>query len=219
MDRRQIALTAVIVLFMAVTVGHVAAYTGSFEPPGWAWLGIVYAVGVDLGIGVCAWLTRWKTTRGWAVFGYAILTFMDGTFNVGHVRPWEHDAPLSAWMYSLLPTAIQAILGMLARQLSKMLGNSAKVNAFGALASAIGRRFGVELPQEAEASAQPARNERNRRATIDDWRAIYAQLNGDRRSLDADGVKALVLGADLAPPSRRTMQAWAREARESNDDE
>ena len=74
LDRRQAAAYAVVVGFMAVTVGHVAAYSGSFEPPGWAWLGWAYALAVDGSIIVCAWLTRWATTRRWARVGFFAFT-------------------------------------------------------------------------------------------------------------------------------------------------
>ena len=48
MDRRRGAAYAVIVVFMVVTVGHVAAFTGSMEPEGWEWLGWPYALGTGL---------------------------------------------------------------------------------------------------------------------------------------------------------------------------
>jgi len=54
MDRRRGAAYAVIVVFMVVTVGHVAAFTGSMEPEGW-WVGglgeVVYHLLLACGVG------------------------------------------------------------------------------------------------------------------------------------------------------------------------
>lgn len=115
LDRRQLASYAVIAGFMAVTVGHVAAYTGSFEPDGWRWLGWVYALAVDVGIIACAWMTQWKTTHlAWPA--YIILIIGSGLLNVAQVAPWKRD--LGAWIYAILPTVAQGLLGFLARDAS-----------------------------------------------------------------------------------------------------
>ena len=119
MDRRQGAAYAVIGVFMMVTVGHVAAYCGSMEPQGWAWLGWPYALAVDGSIAVCAWLTRWETTKSWAWVGYFAFTAASGALNVAQVRPWAQEAALGAWVYAFFPTLAIALLGFLARDASK----------------------------------------------------------------------------------------------------
>ena len=110
-DRRQIAAYAVIILFMAVTIGHVASYTGGFEPLGQEWLGFFYALAVDASIAVCAWLTRWKTTERWAWLGYVAFTIASGVLNIAHIAP----RAIGAWVYAVFPTLAIALLGFLAR--------------------------------------------------------------------------------------------------------
>ena len=119
MDRRRLAAYAVVVVFMVVTMGHVAAFTGSMEPEGWAWLGWPYALAVDASIAICAWLTRWKTTERWAWVGYLAFTVASGLLNVAQVRPGSQESALGAWVYALFPTFAIALLGFLARDASK----------------------------------------------------------------------------------------------------
>lgn len=119
LDTRWLAVGAIIGVFMLVTVGHVAAYAGSFEADGWAWLGLPYALAVDAAIVVCAWMTRWKTTRTWAMFGYAAFVLASGAMNAAAVKPWAQPWPyefFAAWTYALFPTAAIGLLGFLARQ-------------------------------------------------------------------------------------------------------
>jgi len=113
--KRQHAAYAIIGLLMAVTVGHVAAFTGSMEQGGWMVLGWPYALAVDLAIATCAWFTRWKTTRVWAWAGYFAFTAASGALNVAAVRPWSQVLPWAAWIYALFPTFAIALLGFLAR--------------------------------------------------------------------------------------------------------
>ena len=116
-DKRRLYPAAVIVALMAVTVGHVAAYAGSFEIDGWAWLGWPYALAVDAAIVVAAYFTQWKTTRlAWWL--YAAFVLASGFLNVGAVKPWERSGfdVASAWVYALFPTLAIAGLGFLERQ-------------------------------------------------------------------------------------------------------
>ena len=112
-DRRQLAAYAVILFFMAVTVGHVANYAASFESDGWRALGLFYALAIDASIIVCAWLTRWKTTGRWAWIGYLLSVLASGLMNVAQVRPWSRE--WFAWVYAVFPTVAQSLLGFLAR--------------------------------------------------------------------------------------------------------
>lgn len=118
LDLRYLAVALVIVVFMAVTVGHVANYAGSFESSGWQWLGWPYALAVDAAIVICAWLTRWKTTRTWAWAGYFAFVAASGAMNAAAVQPWARSWPewVFAWIYALFPTAAIGLLGFLARQ-------------------------------------------------------------------------------------------------------
>ena len=103
---------------MAVTVAHVASYAGSFEPDGWRWVGWFYALAVDASIAVCAWLTRWKTTRVMAWVGFFAFTVASGALNIAQVRPWDFE--LFTWIYALFPTAAIALLGFLARDAEEL---------------------------------------------------------------------------------------------------
>jgi hypothetical protein len=140
-DRRQTASYAVIAAFMVVTIGHVAAFTGSMEPDGWEWLGWPYALAVDFSIAVCAWLTRWATTKRWAWLGFFAFAAASGALNVAHVAPWSQRSPLGAWIYSLFPTAAIALLGFLARDAELLAERSARVR---------GKRAHEEPPNDAD---------------------------------------------------------------------
>jgi len=109
---------------MAVTVAHVASYAGSFEPDGWRWVGWFYALAVDASIAVCAWLTRWKTTRVMAWVGFFAFTVASGALNIAQVRPWDFE--LFTWIYALFPTAAIALLGFLARDAELLAERSEK---------------------------------------------------------------------------------------------
>ena len=139
-DKRPLISYAVIVAFMAVTVAHVASYAGSFEPDGWQSVGWFYALAVDASIAVCAWLTRWKTTRVMAWIGFFAFTLASGALNIAHIKPWNYES--FAWIYALFPTAAIALLGFLARDAELLAERSAKSK---------GRR----IEQKGE-SAQPA---------------------------------------------------------------
>ena len=65
---------------------------------------------------------------------------------------------------------------------------------------------------DTKAAPQLPKGVRKQRATVTDWRAICAGMNGNRAELDAGAVEELVIAAGFASPSRRTMQNWAKEA-------
>ncbi len=127
-DKRPLISYAAIVVFMAVTVAHVASYAGSFEPEGWQAVGWFYALAVDASIAICAWLTRWKTTRVMAWVGFFSFTVMSGLLNVSHVKPWQYGGweAIGAWAYALFPTAAIALLGFLARDAELLAERSEK---------------------------------------------------------------------------------------------
>lgn len=70
-----------------------------------------------------------------------------------------------------------------------------------------------EKRQSAQPTAKIRKEKMKRRATITDWRAIYAGMNGNRADLDADTVAAVVEAAGFSLPSRRSLQNWAKEAK------
>ena len=123
MTRRRITY-AVIGALMAVTVGHVAAFTGSMEPQGWQWLGWLYALAVDLAIVMCGAFTRWKTTRAWAWSGYFAFIGASGALNIAAVQPWTQTLMWAAWIYALFPTCAIALLGFLARDVELLAERS-----------------------------------------------------------------------------------------------
>jgi hypothetical protein len=137
LDLRYLAVILVIGTFMAVTVGHVANYAGSFESAGWQLLGWPYALAVDAAIVICAWLTRWKTTRTWAWIGYFAFVLASGAMNAAAIKPWTEPGieAVFAWIYALFPTAAIGLLGFLARnaeavaERSKPRGTLAKLAA------------------------------------------------------------------------------------------
>jgi hypothetical protein len=146
MDKRRLAVIAVIAAFMVVPIAHVAAYTGSLERDGWQWVGWFYAAGVDVSIATCAWFTRWKTTRAMGRAGYVLFGLMDGVFNVGYIKPWEKETPIAAWTYAIFPTLAVIWLGLLARSVDALADSKRKR---GGIMGAVGRLLGEEAPQPA----------------------------------------------------------------------
>ena len=78
--------------------------------------------------------------------------------------------------------------------------------------------YAQKAPRERKPDATPAAEQPQSTATIDDWRAIYAQDNGSLRDVDAKAVGEALKQRGLAPPSERTLQNWAREAREQRNE-
>jgi hypothetical protein len=224
-DTRYLSVALIIAIFMVVTVGHVARYAGGFEAAGWQFLGWPYALAVDASIVVCAWLTRWASTRRWAWRGYVLFVLASGAMNAAAIEPWAQALAVEAafaWVYALFPTAAIGVLGFLARQADE--GFSASAHKRGAIA-AIGTNIGAKLhatrheaAQVAEPVAPASANlpapAQLPRATIEDWRVIYASMNGDRANLTPDLVTEALAAANLAPPSARTVYHWIREAKD-----
>ncbi len=203
LDRRQAAAYGVIALFMAVTVGHVANYAGSFEPDGWAGLGWLYAIAVDGAIAVCAWLTLWKTTRTWAWAGYILAVVASGLLNVAQVQPWTRD--FGAWVYAIFPTVAQALLGFLARDagtFTKSRSSDERV-----------ARLGAELKQAkgelAQARADSAQSHQLKRAKKTDFDKIRAGLNGDAPD-GPRGVNDLLNECGYYAVPDSTARNWAK---------
>lgn len=235
-DRRQLLVIIVVALFMAVTVGHVASYTGSFEPAGWEWLGILYALAVDASIGVCALLTRWTTTKKWALRGYVVFTLADGIFNVGHVKPWATDVPITAWVYALFPTASQALLGMLVRDAGAFRKKSdtdekttklrvelraarAELTQSHDRARAVLQETHAEL-QEAHAELREARAELARprelaKPEYADFVQLCAGMDGQLATMRGKDANLALVRAGFAPISGRTAQDWVKRARKA----
>ena len=197
MDSRILVCTIIIIVFMAVTVGHVANYAGGFEADGWQVLGWPYALAVDAAIAACAWLTRWVTTRRWAWVGYFAFTLASGAMNAAAIEPWALPFPHSAfaWIYALFPTAAIGLLGFLAQK----AGRVAELGK--------GRRKGAPIAAKVP---QPIA----RVAQVSDWREIVRGLDGQKATVDARLAASLVQERGLELPSERTLQGWAQRARE-----
>jgi hypothetical protein len=117
MDNRRKSLIAIIFTFMIVTVPHVAIYAGSFEPPSSFWLGWPYSLAVEASIIVCAYFTKWQTTKVISWVGYFVFVVASGIMNVGYIQP----ETFPAWTYALFPTAAISLLGLLYRQVDKLV--------------------------------------------------------------------------------------------------
>ena len=93
----------------------------------------------------------------------------------------------------------------------------------GKRAEATGRRAEtkVELPETTGNTAEDAPLLRDElpeasalvTATIDQWRAIAGNLNGETEALSASRVEELLNMAGLTAPSTRTARNWAADAR------
>ena len=69
--------------------------------------------------------------------------------------------------------------------------------------------------KSAESGAESARPARLHKATRDDWREIYAGLDGNRANLDAISVNLALSRRGFVAVPDSTARDWAREARES----
>lgn len=117
LDNRRKYILAIILTFMLVTVSHIANYAGSFEPDHFGWIGWPYAIAVEVSIIICAYFTKWVTTRRCAWTGYIIFVVASGLMNAGHIQP---TGPI-AWSYALFPTVAIGLLGFLYRQVDKLV--------------------------------------------------------------------------------------------------
>ena len=206
-DSRYLAVAAIIVVFMLVTVGHVAHYAGSFEDGGWTFLGWPYAIGVDAAIVVCAWLTRWKSTRVFAWVGYFAFVAASGAMNAAAIKPWLQPWPewLFAWVYSLFPTAAIGLLGFLAGAAEVVAERSHKRGALAAIVSRISVRMAQPAPLSAPLSAPLGR-----RANMTDVSAIVASMNGNRAQLTTSELRGLLAGQGFDESPESTLRHWVK---------
>jgi len=187
---------------MSVTVGRVANYTGSFESAGWRWLGWLYAVSVDVGIIICARFTEWKTTR-LALPGFVLLVLASGALSIAHVEPWL--VGWGAWVYALLPTVAQALLGFLARDAAgfrKSRSQSEVERQLRAELKEAGAKIAQlrEIVEQAHAMAEPSRPI---------FEEICASLNGNRPQNAQEVNKLLNDHGYYAVPSS-TARTWVK---------
>ena len=194
---RQTTTYLVIVLLMAVTVGHAANYAGSFEQQGWAWLGWAYAIAVDFAIALCAFYTRWATTRRWASVGYIVFVLASGALNVAYIAPWTHDP--GAWVYALFPTGAQALLGFLARDAGRLVKRREAGEAEEKLRGQL-----RELRNENKLLAQARRIREPDRA---DYEQLCADLNGNTPTTAREVNKLLQDNGFYARPDS-TAGSW-----------
>lgn len=173
LDTRWLAVATVIAVFMAVTVGHVANYAGGFEAGGWSWLGWPYALAVDAAIVLCAWMTRWKTTRAWAWAGYFAFVAASGAMNAAAVRPWALPWPdrAFAWVYALFPTGAIGLLGFLARKAEEVAehGKRRGIAAWFAAPKAVEPKPKEIEPELALPEPEPAPSFATKREAVEYW--------------------------------------------------
>lgn len=152
-DIRQVLAIGLVALFSIVTVEHVARYLGDFEPAGEQWVGYVYAIGGDFAVAVCALFTRWTKTKRTAWAAYFALIGAECVFNVCYIAP---DS-VGAWIYSLYPTFIVAILSLLQRDVDNLTSASARTSD---AVSGILRRIGLDIAgEETQEAPQPSQEE------------------------------------------------------------
>jgi len=122
MDTRRVWPLLVILIIVSVTIVHEATYAGSFEAPGYEFIGWPYALAINLAIIVGEYFIQWKSARiaAWATF--IIATLGSGALNIAYVRPWEYSGfdAFFSWIYALLPTIIIVCLGLLASNVAKI---------------------------------------------------------------------------------------------------
>jgi len=194
---RQTATYLVITLLMAVTVGHAANYAGSFEPDGWQWLGWAYAIAADLAIAMCAYYTRWATTRRWASVGYIAFICASGALNVAHIEPWMHGA--GAWVYALFPTVAQALLGFLARDAGKLTKRRETSDAE--------NKLRAELKELRRENKELAQSRTMKEADRADYERLVRGMNGNTPT-DAREVNKLLQDNGYYARPDATARSW-----------
>lgn len=211
MDNRRRSLLIIIFLLMVVTVPHVAIYAGSFEPPGSFWLGWPYSLAVEASVIVCAYFTKWQTTKGWAWAGYFGFVVASGIMNVGYIQP----DTFPAWTYALFPTAAISLLGFLYRQVDKLVlvaeaGKRPRAESAPAEAADVVAQRGQKLPEVSGPlpEALPAGLTR-----------IPADIDDFRRMVETGEARPELLTGDIlarhASVSDRTGRNWLAAVRQN----
>ena len=124
---------------------------------------------------------------------------------LGVLEAWPEASRYAPLLFPPMGIVGAVNLGVLAQHLDRL-------HRYG-LDWSLARAQPTQKAQATASQAQAARKSALPMATIADWRRIYANLDGDRAQMDADGVIAALAERNFAPPARRTAQAWAREAR------
>lgn len=116
-------------LFQLVTIRHEAAYVGSYETPGWEWLGIPFSIGVDTATFISLFYTKWATTRKWAWISFVLFVAASAALNLAHIfdvaiagdRFGQGLLPdlvtgMGVATVALFPTAAIVVMGFLERE-------------------------------------------------------------------------------------------------------
>ena len=122
-DSRRLWPLLTILIIAAVTITHEATFAGSFEEPGFEFIGWPYAIAINMAIIISEYFMGWKTSRRAAWVTFIVATFGSGALNVAYVKPWEAsnwwDA-IFAFIYALLPTILIIFLGLLSSKVGKL---------------------------------------------------------------------------------------------------
>jgi len=213
---------------MLASSGIDGAYMSRWMPDGWAWLGLVLNTTSDIGGEVVMyWFGRIYQAggkRGKLAFALlpaeVVMVAYSWFFSWRQLRlimppiepdDWRWVAPVSAGFIPLLLAAIgfaQSLLAGRARAVTARASSGAKATKSAPTPAAVSAKSGESAPTP----PQPAQL---RRATRDDWRSIYANLDGERANLTAARVNELLTERGFAPRADSTARDWAREARAS----
>lgn len=184
-------------LYIAVafaTFRHSARGFASIEG-GSFWWGALSALAVDVGMMLSA--TGLRKSRTWSlVIGLTVSavasTYTQWLYAVMHSQAIA-VAPGAEWING----TARMIIDVRVLLLPALLPMLSVIYAFSAKAPLAPV---VEMPRQTE----------RRKATIDDWRTIRANLNGNERDLDAQRVATILEDAGFLTPSATTLRNWAK---------
>jgi hypothetical protein len=201
---------------MLASSGIDGAYMAKWMPPGFGWLGLVLNTMSDVsGMVIIYWFGRLQQDRSsrkrrlssvllaaeaitvlysWLFSWRQLRLVLPATERVG----WQWVSAVAAGFIPLLLAFIGYAEALLAGRVEDPKPREAQT-ATAQIASEV-----------AALSSRP-------RATIDDWRALLPDLNGETAELSASDVEEIVHQAGFDPPSTRTCSHWARSARQKGE--
>lgn len=227
---RKLLPLIVVALFSAVTLGHESQFIGSFETSAWRWLGLPFAVGIDVAIFISIYFTQWKSTERVAWWSYVVFALASGALNMAQVlgtaieqqrfgNGWLADLGIGAGVITvaLFPAAAQTVMGFLTREADRLPAVKGGFGAF--IASFLGDGVGIaqdEAPRvladapETPPEAIETRPEISKR----DFAAWVASHNGSLGDITREAAFswAIETGVDVDDKSQRDkVSRWCRD--------